>query len=404
MNFALNKALDGSGGSSGQVALTQQSNAVANPADGYIRLVKKRAHLTKIFFWLAVIIPTCIATIFYTVVASPRYVSEARFIVRSVSAPQITGLDVLFRSIGIAKTADDAYIIEKYLLSRDAMNDLIQESVDVKAIFSREEADTLSRYPYFWRTDTQEALYDYYTDHVSVIEDVVKGTIQLKVTAFRPDDAYQVSQALLVLAEKMVNKINARAQADTIDTARQEVSRAEANVIDAQTQLTNYRNSESLLDPSKSAGTALDTIGKLTDDKVSAMAQLKQLKTTAPKNPAIPSLVAKIAALDERIAALQGELAGGDGALASKLDQYEQLVLRRELADKLLTNSLQALDDAMQEARRQHIYVEKVVRPNLPDYSTEPKRVKSILTFFVLGMAIFSIGWVLMVGAGEHLH
>lgn len=403
MSFAfktpLQRASDG-----GSLTVMPAQGAPANPAEAYIRLVRKRAHLTKILLWVTVIIPTCAAAIFYCFIAAPRYVSEARFIVRSVSAPQITGLDVLFRSIGIAKTADDAYIIEKYLTSRDALNDLIEQSVDVKTIFSRKEADFISRYPYFWRGDTQEALYDYYTSHVSVIEDVVKGTIQLKVVAFNPDDAYQISQALLVLAEKMVNKINVRAQNDTIETARQEVARAEASVIDAQTQLTNYRNSQSIIDPSKSAVTTLETIGKLTDDKMSAMAQLRQLKSTAPKNPSIPSLTARIAALDERIASQQGELAGGDNALAGKLEQYEQLLLKRELADKLLTSSLQALDDGMKEARRQHIYVEKIVRPNLPDYSTEPKRLKSILTFFVLGMAIFSVGWVLMVGAGEHLH
>lgn len=403
MNFAFKTPLERAG-EGNPLAVMPASSLGSNPAEAYMRLVRKRGYLTRMLFWLVVIIPTCLATLFYSLIVAPRYVSEARFIVRSVSSPQITGLDVLFRSIGIAKTADDAYIIEKYLTSRDALKDLIEQNVDVKAIFSRKEADILSRYPYFWRADTQEALYDYYSDHVSVTEDVVKGTIQLKVVTFRPDDSYQIAQALLVLAEKMVNRINSRAQSDTIETARQEVARAEAGVIEAQTQLTNYRNSQSIIDPSKSAGSTLETIGKLTDDKMSAMAQLNQLKATAPKNPSIPSLNARITALNERIASQQGELAGGDNALAGKFEHYEQLILKRELSDKQLTNSLQALDDAMKEARRQHIYVEKIVRPNLPDYSTEPKRIKSIMTFFVLGMAIFSVVWVLMVGAGEHLH
>ena len=335
---------------------------------------------------------------------TPRYASDARFIVRSVSAPPVSGLDVLFRTIGIAKTADDAYIIEKYLTSRDALGDLMAESVDVREIFSRPEADVLSRYPHFWRKDSQEALYDFYTDHVTVNEDAVKGVIELSVVAFRPDDANKMADALLTLAEKMVNRLNVRAQNDTIENARKEVDRAEANLMDAQAQLTDYRNSQLIVDPAKSAAGTLDTIGKLTTDKVTVMAQLKQLQTTAPQNPAIQSLKARIAALDESISAQQSELTGGSDALSDKLEQYEQFILKRELADKLLTSSLQSMDDAMKEARRQHIYVEQVVRPNLPDYSTEPKRFRSIMTVFVLGMALFSVGWILLVGAGEHLH
>lgn len=403
MNFAFKRPSERIDGDSHR-ALAPKSSEEASPADAYARLERRRGQLTRMLFWVAVVIPTCLAAIYYSFIASPRFTSEARFIVRSVSSPQITGLDVLFRTIGIAKTADDAYIIEKYLSSRDALTELSAESVDVRAIFSRPEADIMSRYPYFWRTDTQEALYDFFTDRVIVTEDAVKGIVQLKVTASRPEDAHQMAQALLVLAEKMVNRINVRAQTDTIETARKEVDRAEANVVDAQSKLTAYRNNQLIVDPSKSAAGTLETIGKLTADKVSAMAHLQQLATTAPRNPSIQSLKARIAALDERITAQQGELAGNDDALAGKLEEYEQFVLKRELADKLLTNALQSLDDAMKEARRQHIYVEQVVRPNLPDYPSEPKRFKSILTFFVLGMAAFSIGWVLMVGAGEHLH
>lgn len=376
----------------------------ASSADAYLALVRRRGRLTRLLFWIVVVIPTSLAILFYTAMAAPRYLSEASFIVRSVSSPQVTGLDVLFRTIGIAKTADDAYIIEKYLLSRDALNDLMAESVDVRQIFSRPEADVLSRYPHFWRRDSQETLYDFYTDHVSVTEDAVKGVVQLTVTAFRPEDANEIARALLALAEKMVNRINTRAQADTIETARREVDRAEAHVIDIQSQLTDYRNTQLIVDPAKSAAGTLETIGKLTTEQVSAMAQLAQLERTAPQNPAIGSLKARVEALGDSISRQQAELAGSDRALAGKLEQYEQFVLKRDLADKLLTGSLQSLDDAMREARRQHIYVEQVVRPNLPDYSTQPERLKSIVTIFVLGMALFSVGWILLVGAGEHLH
>ncbi|MCY1669385.1 hypothetical protein [Rhizobium sp. SL86] len=387
-----------------KTTLPMLGQEIGGPADAYLRLEQKRAALTRILLWVSIIIPTSIGFLYYTFFSAPRYVSEARFIVRSVSAPKITGLDVLFRTIGIAKTADDAYIIQKYLVSRDALDALQNESVDVRGIYTRPEADFMSAYPYFWRSENRESLYDYFTDRVSVTEDAAKGIVQLRVTAFRPQDAHQIAETLLRIAENMVNRINERAQEDTIETARAEVARAEANVVEAQSALTDYRNRQLIVDPSKSAATLLETIGKLTAEKASAMAQVKQLEVTAPRNPSLQSLNAKISALGERIKDQQGQLAGGDSALASKLEQYEQFVLKRELADKVLTSSLQSFDDALKEARRQHIYVEQVVRPHLPDYPTEPHRFKSVITILVLGITIFSIGWVLMVGAGEHLH
>ena len=95
-------------------------------------------------------------------------------------------------------------------------------------------------------------------------------------------------------------------------------------------------------------------------------------------------------------------MAGGDDSLANKIATYEQLALRRDLADKALAASMNALDTARQEARRQHIYVEEVVAPNLPDESTEPRRFRSILTVLVFGFAIFAVIWIVSVGAGEH--
>ncbi|MDR3494358.1 MAG: capsule biosynthesis protein [Ancalomicrobiaceae bacterium] len=358
--------------------------------------------MLRLAFWLLVALPTTAAAVFYGLIAGPRYESEARFIVRSVASQQTTGFDAVFRTFGLAKTVDDAYVIQKYLLSRDALDGLAQQGPDPRTVFSRPEIDRLSRYPRFWREASNESLYDFYLDHVDVTEDDVKGIVRIRVVAFRPDDAQAVVVSLLHLAEAMVNRMNERAQSDSLNFARSEVKRAEANVITAQQELAAYRNKELIVDPSKSATSMIETIGGLSGDLARANAQLKETQAMSPRSPSIPSIKARIAALDERIGIERQRLAGGDTSLANKLGEYERRVLARDLADRGLTNALESLDTARQEAHRQHIYVEEVVQPTLPDESTEPKRLRSILTVFVLGFALFGVCWILVVGAGEH--
>jgi len=361
-----------------------------------------RANFNRLSFTAFVILPTLFAIIFYGSIAAPRYVSEVRFIVRSLTAPKIGGFDMLFRTIGIAKTADDAYVIQRYLLSRDALVGLQQEGVDLKAMFAVQNADWFSRYPRPWRRDSIEALYDYYLDHVPVTEDSVKGILTLQAVTFRAEDSRKLATTVLNLAEEMVNRMNDRAQTDSVSTAVNEVKKAEADVIDVQAQISSFRDKEITIDPSKASVSVLDTVTTLSTDLAYAAANLHELRAASPNSPSIPAVVAKISSLEDRIKTERAKLAGNDTALSNKIAVYEQLALRRDLADKSLASALTSLEEARQEARRQHIYIEDVVSPNLPDESTEPERLRGIATVMVFGFALFAVTWILSVGAGEH--
>ncbi|KAK0357633.1 hypothetical protein LTR94_038660, partial [Friedmanniomyces endolithicus] len=60
-------------------------------------------------------------------------------------------------------------------------------------------------------------------------------------------------------------------------------------------------------------------------------------------------------------------MAGDASSLATKIGPFEELTLRREIADKQLAQATAALLSAEQEARRQKLYLERIVEPSLPD-------------------------------------
>ena len=201
----------------------------------------------------ALVAPTVIATIYYGLIASDRYVSEADFIVRGVSARRATGLDMLFQTFGISRAVDDTYAVQQYMLSRDAVRAL-EARLPLREIFASSKADVFARYPYFWQITQRgsfERLYDYYLDHVTVIQDHNKGITIFKIVTFDASDSQKIAGTLLRLAEEMVNRMNERAQNDAVRSARADVDLAEKRLIKAQLDLTAFRNKELLIDPSE---------------------------------------------------------------------------------------------------------------------------------------------------------
>ncbi|KAF0227765.1 MAG: capsular polysaccharide transport system permease [Beijerinckiaceae bacterium] len=372
-----------------------------DPSEAYLAALEIRKRITRLAFLGCVVVPVVLSTIFYGLLAAPRYSSETQFIVRSVSSQRASGLEMLFRTFGLSRTVDDAYAVQKYLQSRDVLRALQDRGHSIENVFG-EKGDFFSRYPRFWRQNSAEARFDYFLDRVSIAEDTVKGITILKVVSFDRNSSRNLAKEMLSLAEEMVNKMNARAQRDIIDVANSEVRLAEARTIEAQASLALFRNRELLIDPSKSSLGVLETIASLSADISYASAQLRELRLTSPASPAIPSIAAKISTLEERVRIERAKLTGGTDSLSEKMASYEQLSLQRELAEKSLASAMKSLDLARQEARRQHIYIEEVVSPHLPDESTEPKRLRGIFTIFVFGFAMFSIIWILSVGAGEH--
>lgn len=77
-------------------------------------------------------------------------------------------------------------------------------------------------------------------------------------------------------------------------------------------------------------------------------------------------------------------------------------MLNRELADKELVQATAALLGAQQDARRQRLYLERVVDPSLPDQPSEPRRLRLLLTVFLSALIAYAVGWLIWAGIREH--
>ena len=160
---------------------------------------RRRVRFIRWAFIIAVAAPTAIAALYYGLWASPRYVSETQFIVRSDQGSQSAPGGSVLRPPGGVRDwpfDDDSNAVFSYLGSRDAVVGL-EAALPLRKIYARDQADALARFPQPFFGDSFEHLYWYYGDRVTAFSDVDTGIITIQAQAFRPEDAQAIARQLL---------------------------------------------------------------------------------------------------------------------------------------------------------------------------------------------------------------
>lgn len=301
-------------------------------------LVAIRANLiwrNKLFL-ATVVAPTITSIIYFGPIASDIYITESKFVVKSATQSNAPSLDGLLGRMGVSSSNNDAWGIQSYSLSRDALSKLDKE-LQVKKHYSSKEVDLFNRFPTIriW-DDSFEWFHEYYLDKVDVLVDPITSVNTLTVKAYNPQIALNINQALLNLSEDLVNQLNLRARQDLIKSAQREVDIA--------------------------------------------------------KN--------KIQELSKEISILRKKDGGKDPD--SQVIRLQNLHLEREFADKQLATSLSSLEQARMEALKKQLYIERVANPILPDSAMEPRRIRGVISTFLLGLVLWGILSLLISGVKEH--
>lgn len=350
---------------------------------------------------LVVVVPTVIAAVYWGAIATPRYVSEAHFIVRKTDEARPNGLGLMLQGTGLSMGTTDAFAVQEYMVSRPAAAAL-DKRYGLEKVFSRPGVDYLSRYPRLFTRPSKEDQYRALKRFVTVGYNATSGITTLRVQAFTPQDAQNISRSLLDSGETLINQLNERSAADAVADAQKAVEEGMERRVRIQNQLAAFRNQERFIDPQLAAAEASQLIATLLSNVAQLRAELAQLRQTASASPQIPALTGRIAAYEAQIAEERTRLAGRADSLAPKISTYEGLMLQRELADRALTEASATLLSAQQEARRQKLYLDRIVEPNLPDRPTEPQRLRAILIVFLSSLMVFLLGRLMWAGLREH--
>ena len=203
------------------------------PGDTVWRRLARRALTllrTRHWRWLVLLAPTLLSTFYFVVLAAEQYESEARFVVRSASRPNVPGALGFLVQLGIARSQDDSFIVQEYMTSRDAISRL-QAMMPLRDMYKGQEADVVAHYPSPLFGPENEEFHRYFQRMVSVVHADKTGISTLKVRAFAAADAHRIAAALLGQAEELVNRLNERSQQDSIRSAVTEVQVAQTRLV-----------------------------------------------------------------------------------------------------------------------------------------------------------------------------
>lgn len=348
-------------------------------------------------FLVVVVVPTLLAAIYYLFIVTPRYVSEARFVVRAAAQEQPSSLGLALQSAGVTPSSTDAFVVHEWIVSRDAYT-FLGKRYDLPKILAPTRADVLSKPD----PASREALYNGFKKRVTVGYDGASAISTLRVEAFTANDAQSLANSLLDGGEGLVNELNERSSSRAVSEAQEAVEAAEARWRGLQARMVSYRNREGIIDPESSAREGATLIGGLLATVANLKAERAQLASQAPQSPQLPLIDARIVAFERQIGLERDKIAGSANSLATKVGGYEGLAAEMALAEKSLAGARTAADGAASDARRQKLYLERVVAPNLPDVASQPKRWLSILSVLGSALMIYGIGWLVWAGLREH--
>jgi capsular polysaccharide transport system permease protein len=352
---------------------------------------------------LATAAVACLVTIVYwSVVASDRYVSEATLIIQRTDLNESKSLDFGALLGGSATTnRPEQLLLRNYMLSRDMLAKL-DAKLHLRTHYSDTRRDPLSR---LWSKDTpQERFYDYYLSRVTVDFDEYAGVLVVRAQAFDPRMAQAITRMLVAEGETAMNDMAHALAQDQVNFIQKQVSDLAARYAATRQAVLHYQNTHGMLAPDDLAAHlngAIDALqAKRTELQTRRTAELAYL---APQAPGIVELETQIAAVDAQISAERARLTAPTGnTLNSKVEEYQRLQLEAGFAQDVYKTALTALERGRVEATRDLKKVTLLESPTLPEQPVQPRRLYNITVFILMTLLLAGIAHLLAAIIRDH--
>jgi capsular polysaccharide transport system permease protein len=377
-----------------QVPSTEQ-RAETNHAAEILRMQRdiarrrrKKLILLATRMFVFVFLPTLIAGWYFSTVATPLYATKSEFVIQQAEPPQSAGLGGLLSGTSLA-TAQDSIAVQGYLQSPEAMLRL-ESDHGFRSHFQTEAVDPIIRLD---AEATQEDAYKLYRRYILISYDPTEGIVKMEVIAPDPALSADWARQLIAYAEEQVDQLTQRLREDSMKGARESYEEAEQAVIAAQQRVIELQERFKVLSSEVEVTllttqiSALET--QLTQEKLS-LAQMEANET--PNQARMDPVRARIAVLEEEIALLRAKLTEGEqGGESLARIQGELLVAQADVQTRqlLLSQSLQAMENARIEANRQVRYLSLSVSPVPPDEPTYPRVFENTLVTMLILLGIY---------------
>lgn len=350
-------------------------------------------------FWALAAVAIVLATVYWALLATDRYVSRAHIVLQT---SEITPAGFNISSLLSGTTgAGDLLLLKDHLESVHMLRTL-DRKLDLRSHYASKDIDRLARMS---RPDLpMEKFHDYMAGRIKITFDDYASLLQIEVQAYTPEMAQAITQALLDEGEKHMNLMGQRLAEEQLEFIEAQSAELEQRLFDTRDALLQYQNQHGLVAPTQTVEAIFTTVSRLESELAVLRARITAQSTyQSNSSPELRRLKAEARALEQQIDIEKRKLAQQSGdALNQVSAEYETLELKARFALELYSNALTTLEATRVEAARKLKQISVLEYPTLAEYPTRPDRAYNITVFVIFSILFAAILQLIVTVVRDH--
>ncbi|MBV8041083.1 sugar transporter [Pluralibacter sp.] len=340
-----------------------------------------------------------LAALYYCVIASDRYVSQASLIIKQ--ADQVKMMPDALSMLGLGgSNHQDILVIQEYLKSWDMLQ-ILDKELAIKDHFQSDKADLLSRLA---SGATREEFLQYYRDHLTITLDELSGVLTLQLQTFDPAYTQKAVALMLKEGEDFINRLSRQVASEQLAFVEKEVSQGYQRLLAEQEKVLAFQHQHQILSPEITSGAMQGVLSELEAQLVRQQAELKRLEIFMnPNAPDVVTVKDGIAALKTQIAQEKERLTGNQAQSLNEVTaEYMSVQVQAKLAVDVYKTGLTSLEQARIEAYRKIKHLLVVSQPSQAEESEYPRRLYNLATIAVLLCLFYGLVVMVLATVREH--
>lgn len=342
-----------------------------------------------------------LAAVYWLLLASDRYVSEARVIIQrsDINSGQTMDFSSLLTGVGGGSRADQL-LMRDHMLSLDMLRKL-ETQLQLRQHYSG-QGDWLSR---LWDAEAPlEKFLPHFRTRVSVDLDEYAGVLSIKAQAYTPEMAQAIASAMVTEGEQTMNAMAHALAREQVHFLESQVATMGARAQAARMAMLAYQNTKGLVSPQATAENVAAIVNRLE-------AQLAELQTRRssllgylqPNSANMVELDLQIGAVQKQISTEKARLtAPGGKTLNAAVEEFQRLQMEAEFAQQVYQTALTALERGRVEATRTLKKVSVLQSAGLPEFPLEPRRLYNLIVFVLTAFLLAGVLQLLSAIVRDH--
>ncbi len=359
-------------------------------------------HLRKHPVLTTTVFAIILAAVYWLLLASDRFVSEARVVIQRTDLPGGQTMDFASLLGGApAGSRADQLLLREHLMSIDMLR-VLDGQLNLRRHYSDGQRDFLSR---MWFSDAPiEWLHRHYLSRVHIALDDYAGVIVIQAQAYDPRMAQAIATLLVQEGERSMNRLAHELAQAQVQFLEQQVETLHQQVLETRRAVLDYQDQKGIASPQAAAESISSIVARLEAQRAELQTQRSALQAyLVPEHASILLLNQQIAAIQQQIGHEQAKLASGSGKTLNRtVEAFQRLELQASFAQDVYKTALIALEKGRVEATRTLKKMSLLQAPTLAEYPLQPQRLYNLLVFAMASLLLAGVIHLLLAIVKDH--